>query len=274
MEIISRKEAIERGEKFYYTGVMCQSGHDAQRFVRDGKCRECNRIACENRFLRKRDRTPGAWDTYWAEQERRQEARYHRSLARTRRERESSARKEAMINGDKQYLSATICPKGHIGYRYTSSASCAKCMHDFMSSEERKEYDRKYADENADAIKARSSAYLERNRARIYAAQRAWEKKNPEKVKATKHNYKIKRRAKESSGISTRELSDWACSQAKVCYWCLTKCENEYHIDHYVPLAKGGKHEIDNLVIACPTCNMRKNAKDPYEYANSLGRLF
>lgn len=29
---------------------------------------------------------------------------------------------------------------------------------------------------------------------------------------------------------------------------------------------RGGKHEVSNLVVACPKCNVRKSAKDPAEF--------
>jgi len=34
------------------------------------------------------------------------------------------------------------------------------------------------------------------------------------------------------------------------------------HIDHLVPVALGGKNEIDNLVTACQHCNLGKSAQD------------
>jgi 5-methylcytosine-specific restriction endonuclease McrA len=34
------------------------------------------------------------------------------------------------------------------------------------------------------------------------------------------------------------------------------------HIDHIVPLAKGGKNELDNLQLLCGKCNLKKGAKD------------
>ena len=32
-------------------------------------------------------------------------------------------------------------------------------------------------------------------------------------------------------------------------------------IDHVVPLSRGGKHEIENLLPACRSCNSSKGAK-------------
>lgn len=31
-----------------------------------------------------------------------------------------------------------------------------------------------------------------------------------------------------------------------------------YHVDHVVPLAKGGGNDAANLALACPACNMAK----------------
>lgn len=34
------------------------------------------------------------------------------------------------------------------------------------------------------------------------------------------------------------------------------------HIDHLVPVARGGRSELDNLVTACQDCNLGKSASD------------
>ena len=60
----------------------------------------------------------------------------------------------------------------------------------------------------------------------------------------------------------------------KLCPQCNTNLKNKkIHLDHYIPLSKGGEHTLSNLVISCPHCNLSKNAKDPYIFANSIGRL-
>lgn len=51
------------------------------------------------------------------------------------------------------------------------------------------------------------------------------------------------------------------------CYYCgRVTLPRERHVDHAKPLAKGGGHAAENLVIACPTCNLRKGDKTPEEY--------
>ncbi len=50
----AKAEAIRRGKKWYFTGDPCIYGHVCDRLVSNGKCRECNRLDCEqyNRFNR------------------------------------------------------------------------------------------------------------------------------------------------------------------------------------------------------------------------------
>lgn len=102
----------------------------------------------------------------------------------------------------------------------------------------------------------------------------AWVIRNPDKRKTISKAYKARRRSQEAGGDSTAAIHAWEMAAEKVCYWCQKQCEEKYHVDHYEPLARGGRHVIANLVISCPGCNVKKNAKDPYAFAASLGRLF
>ena len=41
-----------------------------------------------------------------------------------------------------------------------------------------------------------------------------------------------------------------------------TVSEKDFHVDHIVPLAKGGaEFDLTNLELSCPKCNLKKGAK-------------
>lgn len=99
--------------------------------------------------------------------------------------------------------------------------------------------------------------------------------RTPEEIKIRKKLQKHKRRFREQQGkIKPNEIRELKIKQNNRCYWCSTSIAKTYQIDHYEPLSKGGEHLIENIVLACPHCNMSKHDKDPIEFANKLGRLF
>lgn len=42
--LITREEAVAAGQARYFTGLPCQHGHVAERFVSSGRCHECHRL--------------------------------------------------------------------------------------------------------------------------------------------------------------------------------------------------------------------------------------
>ena len=48
-----------------------------------------------------------------------------------------------------------------------------------------------------------------------------------------------------------------------MCYYCNCELDEKKHLDHYIPLSKGGTHSIDNVVWSCASCNLKKGAKVP-----------
>lgn len=135
---------------------------------------------------------------------------------------------------------------------------------------EKSAYDAARYQENKAKVAAHQKVRYAVTRERILLAVKAWGKKNKGRVGAIKKNYKAKRRAQEASGLTTASLSAWELAQAKVCHWCACDCDGDHHVDHFIPLSKGGRHEIDNLVIACRLCNLRKNARMPDEFMTLL----
>lgn len=54
------------------------------------------------------------------------------------------------------------------------------------------------------------------------------------------------------------------------CFYCRRRLNKAFHRDHIIPLAMGGAHCRSNLAIACPTCNLTKNAQSPQDFAGIL----
>ena len=49
------------------------------------------------------------------------------------------------------------------------------------------------------------------------------------------------------------------------CFYCKTELK-KWHQEHKVPLCRGGSDDISNIVISCPTCNLKKNTMTAEEF--------
>jgi len=126
---------------------------------------------------------------------------------------------------------------------------------------EKSEYDKEYYSQNKERVNKRNRAYFQTEKGRIVD-------------KAHQHRRRSQKKA--VGGFYTaQQLQDQLKRQKSRCYWCrkkLMKGKGSWHADHIVPLSKCGNNSIDNIVIACPSCNLKKGAKLVHEWAES-GRL-
>jgi HNH endonuclease len=133
---------------------------------------------------------------------------------------------------------------------------------------------------------ARYKEYQREQTKKYRATNREWLLENKRQYYKTPHGrlidriHRHKRRAQKlgAGGSYTHaQIQDQLKRQKYKCYWNHEKFEKKdgryiYHIDHIVPLAKGGTNDIDNVVLACPTCNLRKSDKLLHEFPD-FGRL-
>lgn len=63
------------------------------------------------------------------------------------------------------------------------------------------------------------------------------------------------------NAIIARKLSLLMDKVSIECEYCEDEItdKQELTVDHVVPLAQGGTNDIDNLVLCCRDCNLRKN---------------
>ena len=80
-----------------------------------------------------------------------------------------------------------------------------------------------------------------------------------------------KRRARKAHACGSHSLNDLVNifrAQHGLCFYCSGELSNSRgkHLDHKVPLARGGGNGPDNLCWACPACNLAKFTKTAEEY--------
>lgn len=156
-----------------------------------------------------------------------------------------------------------------------------------QNREEIRSRHKKWVLENPEKFSAAKSSYRKRNREKILAynrlyytankdecneASRMWRVENPEAKRA--HYHKRRARLKGALGHCTDEdIRGIYVKQRMRCPYCKTSIRDGYHIDHIVPLARGGTNWPDNIQLTCASCNMKKHASDPIEFANRMGML-
>lgn len=259
--IITRAEAKSQGLKRYFSGLPCMHGHVAERFTSSGRCTECQRNFAHSDISRekaanyraeKRDHLLEYNKKHYQENRdryRAQQKEYAVKNAEALREKQKlyrDGRKDVMAEYKRQH------------YARNRDAILEKCrLYHLENAEARCEYQRQYRANNPEAIRVRRSN---------------WEAANPEAKRTHHSNRRARLRGAEGSHTVT-EILDLLKKQKCRCAICGVSIKGGYHKDHIQPLALGGSNWISNVQLACGPCNMRKNAKDPIQFARENGRL-
>lgn len=106
-------------------------------------------------------------------------------------------------------------------------------------------------------------------RARRLAEVAQYKRDNRDRVRIWAAN----RRARGGGRADPRVVADLLAWQRGKCAACGVLLGEGFHLDHIVPLARGGGGERGNLQLLCARCNLQKGAKDPVAFMQSRGRL-
>jgi len=220
------------------------------------------------------------------------------------------SRKDARAQGLKRYFTGKPCTHGHIEERLVSDATCRTCdlarcraqKEKRAASDKRRhqlnpqpgrERARLWRLANPDKAKATQRAWRKANRERHRengrrwyfsnpARQRElaarWEKENPDRYRDTRAATSRKRRARKKGAAGTHsadEANSILIAQRYRCAYCNADLRKKKpHLDHVIPIVRGGSNDKANLQWLCAACNMAKGAKHPIDFAQErLGFL-
>jgi 5-methylcytosine-specific restriction endonuclease McrA len=130
-----------------------------------------------------------------------------------------------------------------------------------------------YVKKNKAARKRWLANYRCRNRKRLSLAGKLYRQKNPHSH--TQSEAKRRALARQLT-IGSKEAIRavyrlCASAQAIPCAYCGTAtAKGGRHVEHKMPLSRGGAHSADNLAIACPDCNLRKGTLTAEEFAEGV----
>lgn len=153
-----------------------------------------------------------------------------------------------------------------------------------------KAYRKIWRDSNVERMKAHRAKWAKQNPEKNAKAKRKWQDRNsayhnlygkfwrrlnPEKGS----DYVSRRRARiAKNGIRLEGVSElYAFIRESVrikCFYCNRYIAGKLaHMDHIVPIARGGKHCVQNLRASCPACNLQKSDKLVSEWRPELTNL-
>jgi 5-methylcytosine-specific restriction endonuclease McrA len=73
-----------------------------------------------------------------------------------------------------------------------------------------------------------------------------------------------------AGSFTSADIEAQRSRQRERCFWCGKRLTESFHVDHVVPISRGGSNNPANLVISCPSCNWQKSAKHPMDFAGIM----
>lgn len=165
-----------------------------------------------------------------------------------------------------------------------SECRVCKSQQDRKYKEENKEYYinylKEYREKNKAELDAKKKEYIANNKSAHLKRQHSWYERNKDSVKTRTLQYKKdhpeqyqmysnRRKAlKKTSIVDVFITQDIVNMYGNQCVYC---GDLFTHIDHYIPLSRGGSHTLENVRPSCETCNLTKSNKLPDDFLKYKG---
>lgn len=247
------------GAKSFFTGIACRHGHLAERYAADGSCMQCkaeyreaHRSKLAEQARQWRLDNPEKAKSYGKDEHAREVRKAHYEKTRDHQIAKAiawnKANPEKVAEGMRRW------------YVRNGDRQREKAREEYAANPEyHREMAREWRLKNAEKHRENS---------------RRWRRENPEKAAASTRNKKAMRR--QAPGRHTADdVAAILKRQAFKCVECGVSIKKrvDRHVDHIIPLSRGGTNWPSNLQILCAACNMHKHATDPIDFARRKGRL-
>ena len=132
-----------------------------------------------------------------------------------------------------------------------------------------KEYNKEYREKNKDKLKKSKKEYYENNKDKLKERNKEYYKeyreRNKDKLKERDKRYRHKKRGNggaytQLQWLDTLEYFDYKCAYTGECI------KHNCHVEHIIPISKGGTSYIWNLVPSTASANLSKHNRDMEEW--------
>lgn len=133
----------------------------------------------------------------------------------------------------------------------------------FASREAEKDYKKAWYIRNRDRILRERRRYAQENAAKISRYQHDYRARNQAALQAASRirtmSYRAKKRAQFVEDVDPDVVYRMHGGMCGICKQFVP--EDDFHVDHVVPVSKGGLHGYINVQPAHPLCNLKKGAR-------------
>lgn len=142
-----------------------------------------------------------------------------------------------------------------------------------------------YVDTHTERLRGYGNQYYHAHREKRIASRRRYSKTEQGRMRILANLNKRRARKRAIEGTLTpQQIQTKLKAQRYRCYYAAcghAKFEKRngryvFHLEHTIPTSRteaGPRHDINYVVLACPSCNMKKGTKLPHEFFEG-GRLF
>lgn len=132
-----------------------------------------------------------------------------------------------------------------------------------------------YRAEHRDEIAARKALWRAKNKEKIAAENLKYKTENPERAAIHAARHRARKQGNRRFARTARDRNRQIARQRGRCFYCPTALEpgRGTHEEHVIPLSRGGRDAVGNIVYACPRCNLSKGTGTVMEWRMRQRRI-